>query len=98
MSSFQTPKQIENYLNLTWRKPPSNFINTSQYYANLNPFFINYMDTVVRPCVAYMSGASDGVVNSGLKMNVAQTIKKTAVKILKGDRVYLRATIEIARY
>ena len=87
MSSFQTPKQIENYLNLTWRKPPSNFINTSQYYANLNPFFINYMDTVVRPCVAYMSGASDGVVNSGLKMNVAQTIKKTAVKILKGDRV-----------
>lgn len=87
MSSFQTPKLIENYLNLSWRKPPSNFINTSQYYTGLNPFFINYMNTVVRPCVAYMSGASDGVVNSGLKMNVGYTIKKTAVHLIKGDKV-----------
>lgn len=87
MSSFQTPKLIEDYLNLTWRKPPSNFINCSQYYTGLNPFFINYMNTVVRPCVAYMSGASDGVVNSGLKMNVGYTIKKTAVHLIKGDRV-----------
>lgn len=87
MSSFQTPKLIENYLNLTWRKPPQNFINCSQYYAGLSPFFINYMNTVVRPCVAYMSGASDGTVNSGLKMNVGYTIKKTAVHLIKGDRV-----------
>jgi hypothetical protein len=82
MSSFQTPKLIENYLSLDWRKPPSNFINASQYYSKLDPFFINYMNTVVRPCVAYMSGAADGVVNSGLKMNVGQTIKKTAVHLI----------------
>lgn len=87
MSSFQTPKEIENYLNLTWRKPPQNFMNCSQYYSRLDPFFINYMTTVVRPCVAYMTGSADGVVNSGLKMNVGQTIKKTAVKLIKGDRV-----------
>lgn len=87
MSSFQTPKLIENYLNLTWRKPPQNFINCSQYYTGLNPFFINYMNTVVRPCVAYMSGAADGIVNSGLKMNVGYTIKKTAVHLIKGDKV-----------
>lgn len=87
MSSFQTPKLIENYLNLNWRKPPQNFINCSQYYSGLSPFFINYMNTVVRPCVAYMSGAADGVVNSGLKMNVGYTIKKTAVHLIKGDRV-----------
>lgn len=87
MSSFQTPKIIEDYLNLTWRKPPSNFINTSQYYANLDPFFINYMQTCVRPCIAYMSGSADGVTNSGLKMNVGYAIKKATVNLLKGDRV-----------
>lgn len=87
MSSFQTPKIVEDYLNLPWRKPPQNFINASQYYANLDPFFINYMNTVVRPCVAYMTGAADGIVNSGLKMNVGYTIKKTAVHLIKGDKV-----------
>lgn len=87
MSSFQTPKYIENYLNLSWRKPPQNFVNCSQYYAGLDPFFINYMNTVVRPCLAYMNGAADGIVNSGLKMNIGYTIKKTAVKLLKGDKI-----------
>lgn len=87
MSSFQTPKYIENYLNLTWRKPPQNFVNCSQYYSGLDPYFINYMNTVVRPCLAYMNGAADGVVNSGLKMNIGYTIKKTAVKLLKGDKI-----------
>lgn len=87
MSSFQTPKYISEYLNLDWRKPPSNFVNCSQYYAGLDPFFINYMNTVIRPCLAYMCGAADGVVNSGLKMNIGYTIKKTAVHILKGDKV-----------
>nr|DAH74366.1 MAG TPA: portal protein [Caudoviricetes sp.] len=87
MSSFQTPKAIENYLNLTWRKPPSNFVNASTYYTGLDPFFMNYMTTVVRPCMAYMSGAADGVVNSGLKMNVGYTIRKTAVRLIKGDKI-----------
>lgn len=87
MSSFQTPKIVEDYLNLSWRKPPQNFINASQYYVGLDPFFINYMNTVVRPCVAYMTGAADGIVNSGLKMNVGYTIKKTAVHLIKGDKV-----------
>ena len=97
MSSFQTPKLIENYLNLNWRKPPQNFINCSQYYSGLNPFFINYMNTVVRPCVAYMSGAADGVVNSGLKMNVGYTIKKTAVHLLKGDKVIFEGDDEATK-
>ena len=87
MSSFQTPKIVEDYLNLSWRKPPQNFINASQYYVGLDPFFINYMNTVVRPCVAYMTGAADGIVNSGLKMNIGYTIKKTAVHLIKGDKV-----------
>ena len=87
MSSFQTPKYIESYLNLNWRKPPQNFVNCSQYYSGLDPYFITYMNTVIRPCLAYMNGAADGVVNSGLKMNIGFTIKKTAVKLLKGDKV-----------
>lgn len=87
MSGFQTPKIVEDYLNLTWRKPPQNFVNTSTYYTGLDPFFINYMQTVVRPCMAYMSAAADGVVNSGLKMNIGYTIRKTAVRLIKGDKV-----------
>lgn len=94
MSAFQTPKEIENYLNLTWRKPPSNFVNASTYYSGLSPFFMNYMQTVVRPCMAYMSGAADGVVNSGLKMNVGYTIRKTAVRLIKGDKIMFEGNDE----
>lgn len=85
--SFQTPQFIENYLNLDWRKPPQNFVNTSQFYTGLDPFFIDYLNTVVRPCMAYSKGVADGTINSGIKMNVGYTIKKTAVRLLKGDKV-----------
>lgn len=85
--SFQIPKELQDYLSLNWRKPPQNFVNTSQYYAGMSPYFMNYMNTVVRPCMAYARGAADGVVNSGLKLNIGYSIKRTAVNIIKGDKV-----------
>lgn len=84
---FKIPKQLEDYLSKDWRKPPENFVNCSQYYAGLDPYFINYMNAVVRPCVAYSSGCADGYVNSGIKLNIGYTLKKTAVRLLQSDKV-----------
>lgn len=84
---FETPKYLEEYLNKDWRTPPENFVNTSLYYANLDPFFINYMTRVIRPCMAYSCGSADGLVNSGVKMNVGYAMKKSATRLLKGEKV-----------
>lgn len=85
--SFKMPKEVENWLNQDWRRPPENFVDCSLYYANLDPFFINYMTRVVRPCMAYATGAADNVFNSGAKMNIGYSIKNTAVKLIKGDKL-----------
>lgn len=84
---FETPKELQSYLDLEWRKPPENFVNSSLYYANLDPFFINYMTRVIRPCMAYSCGSADGLLNSGIKMNVGYALKKSATRLLKGDKV-----------
>lgn len=83
---FKIPEVVSSYLNNEWRKPPSNIVDTSQYYSNLPAFFINYMKNVVRPCIAFATGVADGNVNGGLGLNVGLNIKKTAVKIIKGDK------------
>jgi hypothetical protein len=83
---FEPPKFLQQYLDKEWRKPPENFVNCSLYYANLNPFFINYMTRVVRPCMAYSCGSADGLLNSGIKMNVGYTLKKSATRLIKGDK------------
>lgn len=84
---FGPPKQLENYLNLDWRKPPENFVDCSLYYSGLDPFFIDYMNRVIRPCVAYSCGSADNLINSGAKMNIGYSIKSTAVKLIKGDKI-----------
>lgn len=84
---FKTPAYLENYLNKEWRKPPENFVDCSLYYAGLDPFFIDYMNKVVRPCMAYSCGSADNLINSGAKMNIGYSIKSTAVKLIKGDKL-----------
>lgn len=84
---FNTPKYLENYLNKEYRKPPESFVDCSLYYAGLDPFFIDYMNRVVRPCVAYSCGSADNLLNSGAKMNIGYSIKSTAVKLIKGDKL-----------
>lgn len=85
--SFKPPETLQNYLNQEWRKPPENFVDCSLYYAGLDPYFIDYMNKVIRPCVAYSSGSADNVINSGAKMNIGYSIKGTAVKLIKGDKI-----------
>lgn len=84
---FTLPKYITEYLDNTWRKPPQNFMNSSMFYAGLNTFFMNYMNNVVRPCVAYSSGSADGITNSGAKFNAGLAIKRAAVRLIKGDKI-----------
>lgn len=86
--SWAPPEYLQNYLNQEWRKPPENFVNFSQYYANLDPYFITYMTRVIRPCIAFASGSADNWLNSGLNMNIGYAIKKTAVKLIKGDKLF----------
>ena len=84
---FEPPKVLQDYLNLEWRTPPQNFVNCSLYYAGLDPYFIDYMNRVIRPCLAYCSGTADNTYNSGIKMNVGYALKNTAVKLVKGDKI-----------
>ncbi len=84
---FKTPEYLEHYLNKEWRKPPENFVDCSLYYTGLDPFFIDYMNKVVRPCMAYSCGSADSLINSGAKMNIGYSIKSTAVKLIKGDKL-----------
>lgn len=84
---FEPPKQLQSYLDKEWRKPPDNFVDCSLYYSGLDPFFIDYMNRVVRPCVAYSCGSADNMINSGAKMNIGYSIKGTAVKLIKGDKL-----------
>ena len=77
---FKTPAYLENYLNKEWRKPPENFVDCSLYYAGLDPFFIDYMNKVVRPCMAYSCGSADNLINSGAKMNIGYSIKRCSFR------------------
>lgn len=97
MSGFQPPKYLQEYLNKEWRTPPQSFVNTSQYYANLDPFFIQYMRTVVRPSMAYATATADGTINSGVKMNVGYTVKNTAVRIVKGEKVIFEGADKVSK-
>jgi hypothetical protein len=85
--AFKPPEYLQNYLNKEWRKPPENFVDCSLYYSGLDPFFIDYMNRVVRPCVAYSCGSADSLLNSGAKMNIGYSVKSTAVKLIKGDKL-----------
>lgn len=84
---FTIPKYVEQYLSQEWRTPPDNFIDFSSYYAGLDTYFMTYMRNVVRPCLAYSTAVSDLITSAGCKMNIGQTIKRTAVRLIKSDRV-----------
>lgn len=84
---FKIPEYLKGYLNTEWRKPPNAYVSTAQYYANLPPYFTDYMRTVVRPCLAYANGVADGDVNNNLRTNVGFALKKAAVKLIVGEKV-----------
>ena len=86
--SFQYPKYLQDYLDKKNSSPFQTYVNTSQYYAQTNIYLLNYMDKVVRQCIAYATGTQDGSFNKGISTNVAYSMIKTAVKIVRGEKTY----------
>lgn len=84
---FNIPKIMEDYLNSEGKMPFPSFINTSQFYAGLNSYYINYMVRVVRQCMAYSLASTDGSLNYGASCNIGYSVVNTASKLIKGDRV-----------
>ncbi len=85
--SFQIPKYLQDYLSTKSTSPSPFWVNMSQYYSGLSPYFINYMNTVVRQDLAYASGIKDGTTQNSISSNIGYAIKRTAVKLIKGERV-----------
>ena len=94
---YTYPKYLTEWLDKEWRRPPQSFVNSSTYYSNLDVSFMTYMNTVVRPCMAFSTGSADSVYNSGIKLNVGQTVKDAAVRIIKGDKLILDGDDDVCR-
>lgn len=86
---FKIPEYLSRYIDAAkYRKPWENFTNNSTYYSQLNYNWINYMNTVVRPCIAYGSGASDGASTPPLSMSTGLAICRGAARLVIGDRYF----------
>lgn len=83
---FQIPEYLQSYLNKKNDSPYENFVNTSLYYANTNTYVMDYLNRVVRQCMAYGCGVRDGGYNGGLSANIGYSAIKNATKIIKGDK------------
>lgn len=87
--SFEPPKYLKDYLtSAKYRKPIVNFINNSTYYSQVNYQWQYYMQNVVRPCIAYSTGAVDGVSNQLLASNTGMAICQSASRLIVGDKTF----------
>lgn len=87
MSSFKLPKIVEEKINSVYKTTPRcAFVNNGTYYANLAPYWINYMQNVVRECVAYGTGTVDGANNNLLSSGAGQAVINGAARLIRGER------------
>lgn len=85
--SFQIPQYLKNYLESTkYRKPFENFVDNSTYYSQLNWQWMSYMQTVVRPCIAYSTASVDGISNSLISTSTGMAILRGASRLIAGDK------------
>ena len=83
---FEYPQYLQSYLDKKNESPFQSFVNTSQYYANTNAYVLNYLNRIVRQCMAYANATHDGAYNQGISTNIGHTAIKNAVKLIKGDK------------
>lgn len=96
---FQIPQFLKNYLeNTKYRKPYESFVNNSTYYSQLNWQWINYMETVVRPCVAYAFGNVDGAYNSSLSTSTGMAILRGATRLITGEKSFFVGNDESCKF
>ena len=96
--AFQYPAYLQAYLDKKNNSPFQTFVNTSQYYAQTDVYLLNYMDKVVRQCIAYATATQDGAYNYGISTNVAHSMIKTAVKIVRGEKTYFNGDDEACAF
>lgn len=84
--SFEYPEYLQQYLDKKGDSPFESYVNTSQYYANVDSFLMTYLNRVVRQCMAYANATHDGAYNRGISVNVGYNAVKTATKLIKGDK------------
>ena len=96
---FKMPKYIADYLkNAKYRKPFENFVNNGTYYSQIDWQWISYMQNVVRPCLAYSTGSSDGLYGSALSTATGMAIVKGATKLVAGDKLFFTGDDEASAF
>ncbi len=87
--SFQIPEFLQQKINSSqYRAPLTSFVNNGDYYAGIDSYWINYMQRVIRPCVAYGTGTIDGINNSLLGSGTGTAVINGAVRLVRGERYY----------
>ena len=96
---FQIPEYLKKYIEQTkYRKPFENFVNNSTYYSQLNWQWINYMENVVRPCIAYSTASVDGVSNTSLSTSTGMAILRGATRLISGDKSFFIGNDESCKF
>lgn len=86
MSRFQLPKYLSDYLNTRLDAPTQSWVDFTHYYSQLNPYFIDYLNRTVKPCVALATASRDQL-HRHLSMGIGYALKKAAVQLIKGDNL-----------
>lgn len=84
MSRFQLPKYLQEYLTTRYDAPVQSWVDFTQFYSALNPYFIDYLNRTVKPCVR-MATATHDLNSQHLSMGIGYALKKAAVQLIKGD-------------
>ena len=84
---FELPRYLRNYLNNKVRTPLEGYVNNSTYYTLVDYRWQNYMQTVVRPCLAYGTGVVDGE-SAALSSGTGKSIVDGAARLVIGDKIF----------
>lgn len=97
--AFKISEYLKGYLNnAKYRKPFENFVNNGTYYSQVDWQWISYMQTIVRPCLAYATGASDCGYGSSLSTATGMAIVKGATRLVAGDKLFFNGDDEATRF
>ena len=96
---FKIPKYLEQYLNNTkYRLPFDSFVDNSTYYSQLDWQWQSYMQTVVRECLSYATGTTDGLYGTQLSTATGMAIVKGATRLIVGDRLFFLGDDDSSRF
>lgn len=96
---FNIPSYLKSYLSeAKYRKPFENFVNNSTYYAQVDWQWISYMQSVVRPCMAYATASNDGLYGQALSTATGMAIVKGAARLIAGDKLFFNGDDEASSF